>query len=606
MDDFEYSVEICDRDWESFYVDCEECDMLPPSLAGVDDSGMSDIDEIGSLLAPRAQRVDPKPGSSENDCCIDGVPDREESPVEHCLGKRGLGAIESVLSGSEEDIHLQSVNMFFERLKSLTEVEPNQKKVGNNREVIQKEEQCCDGKQATRTNLPKNFPKLNTPPARGETAVGKETGKPVDTTRTINTLKKVKSQSNISPEPAPCRNSAPSICKSAEMELFIREEACMETSVNDVKQWNRSHDSTETAICSESAPPTCSVETSTSLNDTKEEGLLRSQVVYRKKSGPREEHSTTQESSPSASIKRKRRKKRRLSAEVCDGGKPCERQVLPARSDSEEERFGLRDGAGLRLLQESFDLNEPQKRFMSPFSAYSVTTIFPDNISSKDVKNKLSHSVPPSDSQNQHLPETLPTQTRYTATDSTENNRTDHTFTNDTIDLQVCRKLRVEGSPGLNEGLTGNSEHRKQNAKAGELQQSDKKNTSLTSCENGHNLKSSEAEVKSVSRLQTAESCAPAVDIGQNDKLSAAKTLLASEAGNSGRDEHTLCQSEADPQDQSESDFHNRNQCGTTVEKNHFPLSAVAGVASPALNAKSPLPTIRACSDPEEIPREVF
>ncbi|XP_061592327.1 PGC-1 and ERR-induced regulator in muscle protein 1 [Cololabis saira] len=616
MDDFEYSVEICDRDWESFYTESEECAMLPPSLAGMDDSGMSDIDEIGSILAQRAQRVDPKPGSSENDRSIDGVPDREESPVEHCLSGRGLGVIESVLSGSEEDIHLQSVNMFFERLKSLTEVEPNQKKVGNNREVTQKEEQCCDGQQATRTTLPKNFPKLNTPPARGETAVGKETVKPVDTTRTINILRKVQSQSNFSPEPAACRNLAPRMCKSSEIELFIREEACMETSVNDVKRWNQSRDSTETTVCSETTPQTCSVEPCTNLNDMEEESFLTSQVILRKKSSPREEHITVQESSPSASIKRKRRKKKRLSMEVGEGGRPCERQVLPVRSDSEEECFRLRDGAGLRLLPESFYLNEPQKRLMPPFAAYSPITSFPNNISNIDVKNVLSHSVPPSDSPNQHLAGSVSIRTRYTAADYTENNGTDHMFfsplgqsngnvisrvsysTNDTTDLKVCRKLPVDGSPGLNEGLTGNSGHEKQNAKAGELQHSDKINTSLMSCENGQNRKTCEAEVKSVSHLQSAESCAPAVDTSQNDKLSAAKALQDSEGGNSGRDEHPLCQSEAEPQDQLESDFHNTNQCGTTVEKNHVSLSALAGIASHALNAKSP-------RVPEESPGEM-
>ncbi|KAM6930176.1 uncharacterized protein perm1a [Lycodopsis pacificus] len=33
MEDFEYSVEICDRDWECFFAECEECNLLPPSLA---------------------------------------------------------------------------------------------------------------------------------------------------------------------------------------------------------------------------------------------------------------------------------------------------------------------------------------------------------------------------------------------------------------------------------------------------------------------------------------------------------------------------------------------------------------------------------------------
>ncbi|AWP09535.1 Hypothetical protein SMAX5B_014911 [Scophthalmus maximus] len=169
MEDFEYSVEICDRDWECFFAECEECNLLPPSLAGVDDSGMSDLDDTGSLLAKRVHRVNLTAGFSEADRPIDGPPDCEGSPVEHYLSKHVIGGLESVLSGSEEDIHLQSVNIFYERLKKLTEAErlaePCQ--VRENREAVVETEQCSDGQQSSGSTLPKNIPKLNSLPARG-------------------------------------------------------------------------------------------------------------------------------------------------------------------------------------------------------------------------------------------------------------------------------------------------------------------------------------------------------------------------------------------------------------------------------------------------------
>ncbi|CAJ1085397.1 PGC-1 and ERR-induced regulator in muscle protein 1 isoform X1 [Xyrichtys novacula] len=179
MEDFEYSVEICDRDWDCFFAECEECNLLPASLAGLDDSGMSDIDDARSILAKRAQKVDLKASLSDTDHLIDGPPDCEGSPVEHYLSKYGVGGMESVLSGSEEDLHLQSVNIFFERLKSGTEAdrltEPSQVTKGKNREKKKEEEKCGDGQEASGSGMPKNCPKLNSLPASSETAVGKVT-----------------------------------------------------------------------------------------------------------------------------------------------------------------------------------------------------------------------------------------------------------------------------------------------------------------------------------------------------------------------------------------------------------------------------------------------
>lgn len=42
MDDFDHSIHITENDWSSFYDESEECDLLQPSLACLDDSDLSD------------------------------------------------------------------------------------------------------------------------------------------------------------------------------------------------------------------------------------------------------------------------------------------------------------------------------------------------------------------------------------------------------------------------------------------------------------------------------------------------------------------------------------------------------------------------------------
>lgn len=115
MDDFEYSVQISELEWDSFFHACEECNMLPPGLAGMDDSGMSDIDDMANQrtqTVPQTTSCDPEPQ-------IDGPPDCDGSAVELYLSKYGLSSPDQVLSGSEDDFHLEAVNVFFERLKSV-------------------------------------------------------------------------------------------------------------------------------------------------------------------------------------------------------------------------------------------------------------------------------------------------------------------------------------------------------------------------------------------------------------------------------------------------------------------------------------------------------
>ncbi|MEQ2181998.1 hypothetical protein GOODEAATRI_017581 [Goodea atripinnis] len=247
MEDFEYSLEISDRDWECFFAECEECNQLPPSLARVDDSGMTDFDD--PFLAQRARRVDPTPDSLGNDHPVDCLPECGGSPlVKRCFGKHESSGFDSILSGSEEDLHLQSVNIFFERLKGLREAEPGPDRVGNNKETKQVEQPVSE------RALSKSCPKVNMLPDRVEKTFDKMTERPVDPIWNINTRKIVTAESNFSSEPETCSISPLNFCKSPETELFITEEDFTDSAVDEAAQCNRLHDSTESVVGKSALP----------------------------------------------------------------------------------------------------------------------------------------------------------------------------------------------------------------------------------------------------------------------------------------------------------------------------------------------------------------
>ncbi|XP_019718706.1 uncharacterized protein perm1a [Hippocampus comes] len=133
MEDLEFSVEICDSDWQHFFEMCEECDLHPPSLATADDSGLSDCDHTKSTLAESAQEV-----YLTRRYSLDAISNCKDLVVETQLGEQAAGEMESILSGSEEDIHLQSVNMFFERMA-------NQANVGKSKGSKQEDGLCSNG-----------------------------------------------------------------------------------------------------------------------------------------------------------------------------------------------------------------------------------------------------------------------------------------------------------------------------------------------------------------------------------------------------------------------------------------------------------------------------
>ncbi|KAL2103603.1 hypothetical protein ACEWY4_000471 [Coilia grayii] len=118
MDDFEYSVQMSEQDWDTFFHECEECDMLPPVLAGLDDSGMSDLDELACTVPHRRSRQGREVAQPDTD--LNDGPLPKGSPVDMYLDRYGLRSPDYVLSGSEDDMHLESVNRFFEHLRSMT------------------------------------------------------------------------------------------------------------------------------------------------------------------------------------------------------------------------------------------------------------------------------------------------------------------------------------------------------------------------------------------------------------------------------------------------------------------------------------------------------
>lgn len=76
--------------------------------------------------------------------------------------------------------------------------------------------------------------------------------------------------------------------------------------------------------------------------------------------------------------------------------------------------------------------------------------------------------------------------------------------------------------------------------------------------ENKQNLDYHTTEVKPLSPLLTEESNVAAVDLGQSDGLSAAKSGMTGAPGNCGREERTLCRREAEHQHQRKINHHNK------------------------------------------------
>lgn len=638
MEDFEYSVEICDRDWECFYAECEECNLLPPSLAGVE-SGMSDFDETGSILTKIVQEFVPTTAFSEVDHPKDGLPESEGSPVDNYLSKHALGGMESILSGSEEDIHLQSVNVFLERLRNDAEAEkftmPSQARDGKQRAAIQEEGHCGGGKQSSTNSWAENGPMFNSVSTKGEIAVGQGI-EPVITNSNVKKTKTTdKPCSNIVPESAGITpllkdNQSPHPLA----KLFITEEPCAEAKINEATQSTQCHYSWN-PVDTTSQTNTAMKKMCTTLDDVKQKHLLGSTSLERRCSydswsdhdmltyerpidglGVAESEATntnksaSQHSSPSAAVKRKRRKKRRLT-EPAESVYGYEKQDFIKPSDSEEDQSAMRAGMGHCVFNDvNLLTNGLLKRVIPSTTEYSTISNCSVKVYAEDIKaNNLSY----------HSPE----QEVYKVTESVENNTTDgRTVTpltvvvasnsvDKTTQSMNCSRLQVEKSGVLNkcpffpvlktdssnvESILNKPAYSERNQVHVQSPQHSNTNTSSTiCCESEQPCK---VEVKSMylSILPSAEFS----DCTVNDELSALNSPLAEDAGISGRPSNTVHQQLLEPG----GDFKDQN--GDSPEKTQFSLPEVSTNNSDPGNTNPEQLNARTCSFSEISPQVTF
>nr|XP_057939194.1 PGC-1 and ERR-induced regulator in muscle protein 1 [Doryrhamphus excisus]XP_057939195.1 PGC-1 and ERR-induced regulator in muscle protein 1 [Doryrhamphus excisus]XP_057939196.1 PGC-1 and ERR-induced regulator in muscle protein 1 [Doryrhamphus excisus] len=128
MEDFEFSVEICDCDWQCFYEDCEECNLRPPLLATGDDSGLSDGDDTKSALVESTQTNEVKRRFPEADYSPDSTADSTLEITPDCktgLSQQAVTEMETIPSCGEDYILLQSVNVFFKEITESSESKPD-------------------------------------------------------------------------------------------------------------------------------------------------------------------------------------------------------------------------------------------------------------------------------------------------------------------------------------------------------------------------------------------------------------------------------------------------------------------------------------------------
>ncbi|XP_069730788.1 PGC-1 and ERR-induced regulator in muscle protein 1 [Phaenicophaeus curvirostris] len=117
MDNFEYSIQLNDRDWAEFFLASEECNLAPATLATAEEQCLSDI-EPGDGVPGRdchastnghiASRVGDGPGSGTGRSAPRGAPG--DASLRWPVG--GHLALPELLSGSEDEADLGSVGRF--------------------------------------------------------------------------------------------------------------------------------------------------------------------------------------------------------------------------------------------------------------------------------------------------------------------------------------------------------------------------------------------------------------------------------------------------------------------------------------------------------------
>ncbi|KAM9270001.1 PGC-1 and ERR-induced regulator in muscle protein 1 [Morus bassanus] len=117
MDNFEYSIQLNDRDWAEFYLASEECNLAPVTLATAEEQCLSDIEQgdgvpgrdcRASTNGQIAARVGSRPGPGTGTSAPRGVPG--DASLRWPAG--GHLALPELLSGSEDEADLGSVGRF--------------------------------------------------------------------------------------------------------------------------------------------------------------------------------------------------------------------------------------------------------------------------------------------------------------------------------------------------------------------------------------------------------------------------------------------------------------------------------------------------------------
>ncbi|KAF1447520.1 PGC-1 and ERR-induced regulator in muscle protein 1 [Spheniscus humboldti] len=117
MDNFEYSIQLNDRDWAEFFLASEECNLAPATLATAEEQCLSDIEQ-GDGVPERdcrtstngqiAVRVGSRPGPGTGSSAPRGVP----VDASLCWPAGRHLALPELLSGSEDEADLGSVGRF--------------------------------------------------------------------------------------------------------------------------------------------------------------------------------------------------------------------------------------------------------------------------------------------------------------------------------------------------------------------------------------------------------------------------------------------------------------------------------------------------------------
>ncbi|NWU08763.1 PERM1 protein, partial [Cephalopterus ornatus] len=111
MDNFEYSIQLNDREWAEFFLASEECNLVPASLATAEEQCLSDIEQgdghaSPDRLIPAKEGSEPAPGTGSS--APRGVPG--DTPLRWQAG--GHLSPPELLSGSEDEAELGSVGRF--------------------------------------------------------------------------------------------------------------------------------------------------------------------------------------------------------------------------------------------------------------------------------------------------------------------------------------------------------------------------------------------------------------------------------------------------------------------------------------------------------------